>query len=95
VVARDTENSRGEDTILGSLNAGYINRAADRLPRQGTHGPWKSSQNYLEDVKTLRFEPVEDGYLASDGKRTQAGDQSRKSVLGPLRSALFGRPSMD
>ena len=90
VVARDTENSRGEETILGSLDAGYIKRAADRLPRQGTHGPWKSNQNYLEDVKVLRFEPIEDGYLEFDGVRTRVGQGRAAGVLAPLRSALFG-----
>lgn len=90
VVARDTENSRGDDTILGSLDAGYIRRAADRLPRQGTHGPWKSTQNYLEDVKTLRFEAIEDGYLEFDGKRTHASRKESGGFLRPLRSALFG-----
>jgi hypothetical protein len=90
VVARDLENSRGEETVLGSLNSGYIRRAADRLPRQGTHGPWKSSQNYLEDVKILRFEPIEDGYLEFDGKRTHASSRDTGGFLKPLRSALFG-----
>ena len=90
VVARDTENSRGDDTVLGSLNAGYINRAADRLPRQGTHGPWKSSQNYLEDVKILRFEPIEDGYLEFDGKRTHASQKESGGFRRPWRSARFG-----
>jgi len=89
-VARDTENSLGEDTVLGSLDAGYIKRAADRLPRQGTHGPWKSSQNYLEDVKILRFDPIEDGYIEFDGKRTNAQSQPSRGFLRPLRSALFG-----
>lgn len=90
VVAKDTENSRGDDTILGSLNSGYIRRAADRLPRQGTHGPWKSSQNYLEDVRILRFEPIEDGYLEFDGKRSHARAGESGGFLRPLRSALFG-----
>ncbi len=90
VLARDTENSRGNDTILGSLNAGYIRRAADRLPRQGIRGPWKSSQNYLQDVKILRFEPIEDGCLEFDGKRIHASRRESGGFLRPLRSALFG-----
>lgn len=90
VVARDTENSQAEDTILGSLNAGYIKRAEDRLPRQGTHGPWKASQNYLEDVKILRFDPIEDGYLEFDGRASRAGQRQTGGFLRPLRSALFG-----
>lgn len=89
-VARDTENSRGEETVLGSLDAGYIKRAADRLPRQGTHGPWKASQNYLKDVKILRFDPIEDGYLEFDGVRTQAKTGRPHGFLRPLRSGLFG-----
>ena len=90
VVPRDTENSRGEDTIMGSLNAGYIMRAKDRLPRQGTHGHWKSSDNYLEDVKILRFDPIDDGYLEIDGKRSSGKGESHTGFLRPLRSALFG-----
>jgi cation diffusion facilitator CzcD-associated flavoprotein CzcO len=90
VVPRDTENSLGNDTILGSLDAGYIKRAEDRLPRQGTHGPWKASQNYLQDVKILRFEPIEDGYLEFDGQRSQQASPEKAGFLKPLRSALFG-----
>jgi monooxygenase len=90
VVPRDTENSLGNDTILGSLDAGYIKRAEDRLPRQGTHGPWKASQNYLKDVKILRFEPIEDGYLEFDGRRSQPASPEKSGFLKPLRSALFG-----
>ncbi len=90
VVARDTENSASEETVLGSLNASYIRRAGDRLPRQGTHGPWRASQNYLEDVKILRFDPIEDGYLEFDGQRTHARAPERRGFLRPLRSALFG-----
>ncbi len=89
-VPRDTENSRGDETILGSLDAGYIKRAEDRLPRQGTHGPWKASQDYLTDVKILRFEPIEDGYLEFDGQRSLAGQPQSAGFLRPLRSALFG-----
>lgn len=89
-VPRDTENSLGNDTVLGSLDAGYIKRAEDRLPRQGTHGPWKASQNYLQDVKILRFEPIEDGYLEFDGRRSQQASPKKAGFLKPLRSALFG-----
>ncbi|MGC8119567.1 flavin-containing monooxygenase [Marinobacter sp. VGCF2001] len=89
-VARDTENSLGEETVLGSLDAGYIKRAEDRLPRQGTHGPWKASQNYLQDVKVLRFDPIEDGYLEFDGQPSQTREPESTGFLRPLRSALFG-----
>ncbi|GGE62843.1 putative FAD-containing monooxygenase MymA [Streptosporangium jomthongense] len=89
-VPRDYENSLGEDTVMGSLDAGYVTRAKDRLPRQGTHGPWRASQNYLEDVKTLRFDPIEDGYMEFDGRKTAARKGEPRGFLRPLRSALFG-----
>lgn len=89
-VARDAGNSLGDDTVLGSLDAGYIKRAANRLPRQGTHGPWKSSQNYLEDVRVLRFAPIEDGYMEFDGETTIAQRRRSPGFLRSLKSGLFG-----
>ncbi|MCK0165413.1 NAD(P)/FAD-dependent oxidoreductase [Marinobacter sp. S6332] len=89
-VAKDNENSLGEDTVMGALDAGYVKRAADRLPRQGTHGPWKAAQNYLADVKVLRFDPIEDGYIEFDGRKSKARGSEPRGFLRPLRSALFG-----
>jgi monooxygenase len=52
------------------LSSGYIQRAADQMPRQGDSGPWRVRQNYLIDSattmrrdlgKTLRFEPAREG----------------------------------
>lgn len=71
-VPRDSDNSRGEGTVMGGLNAGYIRRADDRLPRQGAHNPWRVTQNYLTDLKMLRFDPLEDGYLEMDGPGSSA-----------------------
>jgi hypothetical protein len=89
-VARDTGDSRGEGTVMGGLDSGYIRRADDRLPRQGSHGPWRVTQNYLADVKTLRFDPIEDGYLEFDGVRPVEKAASPTGCLRPLKSALFG-----
>ena len=89
-IPRDTGDSRAGDTMMGGLDSGYIRRADDKLPRQGTHGPWKVSQNYLEDVKTLRFEPIEDGYLEFDGRRPVQETRPKRGFMRPLRSALFG-----
>lgn len=90
VVARDHENSLGEDTVMGGLDSGYVKRAADRLPRQGTQGPWKASQDYLADMKVLRFDPIEDGYIEFDGVKSKAKEHKPRGLLHPLRSALFG-----
>lgn len=45
------------------LKSGYIQRAADRLPRQGSKRPWRLHQNYLKDLFSLRYGRLEDGAL--------------------------------
>ncbi len=52
-----------EDTVMGSLTSGYIARAADVMPKQGKHAPWKVSNNYLADRKELKTASFEDGVL--------------------------------
>jgi cation diffusion facilitator CzcD-associated flavoprotein CzcO len=44
------------------LDAGYIRRAAGRIPKQGT-GPWRASTTYADDRQRLLHEPVADGVL--------------------------------
>ena len=46
-----------------NLTSGYVARALDTLPRQGSKRPWKVYQNYLFDLLTLRFGRVDDGIM--------------------------------
>ena len=45
------------------LSSGYVQRAADVLPRQGSKAPWRLYQNYLRDFAMLRWERIADGTL--------------------------------
>jgi cation diffusion facilitator CzcD-associated flavoprotein CzcO len=45
------------------FSSGYFQRAAHLLPRQGTADPWKLHQNYLHDLRVLRFSRLDDGVL--------------------------------
>jgi cation diffusion facilitator CzcD-associated flavoprotein CzcO len=45
------------------LTAGYVLRALDRLPKQGSRTPWRLHQNYAREVVLLRFGPIEDEAL--------------------------------
>jgi cation diffusion facilitator CzcD-associated flavoprotein CzcO len=45
------------------FSSGYIQRAANVLPKQGTQKPWKLYQNYFLDLVTLKFGKVDDGTL--------------------------------
>lgn len=52
-----------EEPILTELTSGYVQRAREMIPRQGKSNPWKMHQNYLRDVGSLRFSPVNDGTI--------------------------------
>lgn len=45
------------------FESGYIQRALDKLPKQGTEKPWKLYQNYALDLVALRFGKIEDGTM--------------------------------
>ena len=44
---------------LLNMSAGYIDRVADQLPRQGDRAPWATSVDYRADVALLRADSVE------------------------------------
>jgi monooxygenase len=46
-----------------NLNSGYIQRAADKLPKQGSKTPGKLHQNYVKDVLSLKFGSLDDGVI--------------------------------
>ncbi|TXI84543.1 MAG: NAD(P)/FAD-dependent oxidoreductase, partial [Cupriavidus sp.] len=52
-----------DDTILGSLGSGYVQRGKALLPRQGRELPWRVLHHYGKDSKMLLEEPVNDGSL--------------------------------
>ena len=54
------------------FSSGYVQRARDVLPKQGTKKPWKLYQNYALDMVTLRFGKVDDGTTAIRRMRLSA-----------------------
>lgn len=45
------------------FNSGYVLRALPELPSQGSKHPWKLHQNYIKDLRMLRFGRLEDGVM--------------------------------
>ncbi len=45
------------------FNSGYVLRALDSLPSQGSKSPWRLHQNYVKDLSMLRYGRVEDGTI--------------------------------
>ena len=54
----DTE----EEPVI-DFNSGYVLRALDTLPRQGSKTPWRLHQNYMKDLRMMRYGRVDDGTM--------------------------------
>lgn len=68
---------RVRDPELGTepaldFNSGYVLRALDELPKQGTRTPWKLYQNYIRDLTMLRYGNLEDGAMEFTTKSVSA-----------------------
>ena len=87
VVPEPDADYRCEGNVFGALNSGYVQRAAQSMPRQGTHGPWRVSQNYARDVPLLRFGPIEDAGLRFDDQPATTPNLMDQ-LGGSLRAAL-------
>jgi monooxygenase len=58
----NTPEPDSEEPLM-NLTSGYVRRAADVLPRQGAHRPWRMRNNYLTDLPAMRFGRIDDGAM--------------------------------
>ena len=66
-----------EEEPVIDFNSGYVLRALDTLPRQGSKTPWRLHQNYVRDLALMRYGPVEDGTMEFKSAPVEAGVMSR------------------
>jgi cation diffusion facilitator CzcD-associated flavoprotein CzcO len=59
---RLNDSSVESEPIL-DFKSGYVQRALDILPRQGSKTPWRLHQNYVKDLSMLHFGQIEDGTM--------------------------------
>ena len=52
-----------EEEPIIDFNSGYVLRGLDSLPRQGSKTPWRLHQNYVKDLRMMRYGRVEDGTM--------------------------------
>lgn len=70
------------------FQAGYVQRALDDLPRQGTEGPWKLGMDYYEDRRQLRQEPVlDEGLVLLRGSRRDGWSHTSSEGVSASRSS--------
>ena len=43
------------------FSSGYVTRAMEKFPKQGSKAPWRVHQNYARDLLALRYGSVDDG----------------------------------
>jgi hypothetical protein len=71
---------------LVDFSSGAYRRAAAKLPKQGTEGPWASRQSYWRDFLTLRFAPLRNGALRFfDPAPTTTARRNRNAAGAPQR----------
>jgi monooxygenase len=72
---------------LLDFTSGYVQRAIDKIPKQGSKAPWKLYQNYVVDLLTLRYAGLEDGAMRFSGRAA-----ARKSQGGAVRKLRLVKP---
>jgi cation diffusion facilitator CzcD-associated flavoprotein CzcO len=63
VEARPVRDETVAEAPFLDFSSGYVQRALEQLPRQGTTKPWKLYQNYALDLLTLKFGKIDDGTM--------------------------------
>ncbi len=58
------------------FNSGYVQRAIKTMPKQGSKTPWRLHQNYVKDLRMLRYGNLDDGTMEFKPKPTE----SKKAV---------------
>jgi cation diffusion facilitator CzcD-associated flavoprotein CzcO len=64
----DTET--GAKKPLLDLTSGYVARAYEQLPKQGSKAPWYLRQNYVLDLLTMTFGRVDDRCMSFSRRRS-------------------------
>jgi cation diffusion facilitator CzcD-associated flavoprotein CzcO len=76
-----------EEVPFLDFSSGYIQRALDLLPKQGSRKPWKLNQNYALDLLALRFGRIDDGTLRFSGRRAPASRSTQSEPASSRKAA--------
>jgi cation diffusion facilitator CzcD-associated flavoprotein CzcO len=70
-VPRNTDPSVTPQPFI-DFNSGYVQRAIESFPKQGSRRPWRLHQNYALDILDLRHTSLEDGVMQFERARDRA-----------------------
>jgi monooxygenase len=89
VTPRRTDPSVHEEPFF-TFSSGYIQRAVDRFPRQGSKRPFRLYQNYVLDRLMLRHGAVEDGALEFGNPKVAAEPAAVATLPAPETGTRAG-----
>jgi monooxygenase len=65
---------------FNDFSSGYVQRAIDRFPKQGSKAPWRLHQNYALDIVSLKLGSVEDDAIEFSGAGSTVADTELVAV---------------
>ena len=68
---------------LLDFSSGYVQRALDQVPKQGSREPWRLRQNYLLDLRAIRRGEIDDGTMRFSNPAPDARPLDRVSAVAP------------
>jgi monooxygenase len=60
---REQDEGMAKLPMIEGFSPGYMRRGMHLFPKQGDRDPWRNTQNYALDRKTIRHAPLDDGVL--------------------------------
>lgn len=63
VTPQGDDSAKSDETMMGSLASGYVQRAAHLIPRQGLKDPWALRASYYDDKDALKKASFKDNIL--------------------------------
>jgi monooxygenase len=73
---QNRDSSVTEEPFI-DFSSGYIVRAIDKFPRQGSKSPWRLYQNYARDVVALKYGSLQDGAMVFSNPGPAADEAER------------------
>jgi hypothetical protein len=63
------------------FNSGYIQRALETLPKQGSKTPWRVHQNYIKDIRMFRYGNIDDGTMEFKAKTQKSNYSNFQKIV--------------
>lgn len=70
------------------FSSGYVQRAIDQFPKQGSREPWRLRQNYPLDIRTIRHGSIDDGTMRFGSSESGSEDACKPNSSSRPQSSV-------